>query len=323
MTQSTHTFQAIPFRIGNGRYSVHIDDVQDFHESERVRLSKSTEAGAVGHLTRKGGTIPVYSLGARLGVTQTLSAGKVVIVLKGASGQHGFAVDAVDQPIDVPDTHYHGMTSIAGTGGFGAIQGVVVHDGKLWLHLDPRRLQGETEEARAAVPVPVRELPAGWRRRAESGSLFVFPLAAVAPSGHEVLFSVSGRQVMEIIEEETIVPVPASPRFVPGLVLWRGRPVPVIDLGEILGWQALPQEKRNILIVRAAGSMDVVAFAAAGMARTLSLPIQHRVLTGDEMELLSAELKAISTALVDVNGQTVSLLDVDYLFRVMPQGAVA
>lgn len=317
--QYSDVFRAIPFRIGSERFAVHISDVHDFIESERIRLEKDLHTGSVGVLQRRGGaTIPVFSLGERLGIQGSGSLGRVVIVMKGEGRQQAYAVDDVDQPIEVRPNHYYPVAPLADPTGEGAVQGIIVHEGHLLLRIDPARIQAQHGGPRFdTIPTPQRALPDEPGQSAGTGSIFVFLLAAVTPGGRDILFAVSGKQVLEIVEETAAIPFPASPRFVPGLALWRNRPLPVVDLARILGWEPLPQERRNLLVARSAGSAGMVGLSISGTARTIVLPIQHRLMSDEEVEATEPHLRAISSAVFDIRGRVVALLDIDYLLGAM------
>ncbi|MBS1827734.1 MAG: chemotaxis protein CheW [Acidobacteria bacterium] len=317
--QHTDTVRVIPFRIGAERFAVHISDVQDFFEAERIRLAKDPNTGAVGVLQRRGGAmLPVFSLKEKLGVRHADGIGRVVIVMKQGGEQQAYAVDAVDQPIEVRANQCYPVATVADPSRGGAVQGVIVHDGKLLLRIDPLRIPSHgTALMPPTFPVPERTLPGTLAEGIAAGSIFVFLLAAVVPGEREILFAVSGKQVLEIVEEGTTVPFPSSPRFVPGLMVWRNRPLPVMDLTTILGWEPLPQERRNMLVARAAGSSATVALSISGTARTIALPITHRLMNSEEVDAHYPQLRAISTAVFDIRGRVVALLDVDYLLGAM------
>lgn len=317
--QYSEVFRAIPFRIGNERFAVHISDVHDFIESDRIRLEKNSQTGSVGVLQRRGGVvIPVFSLGEKLGIQHATTLGRVLIVMKSSGTQEAYAVDEVDQPIEVRPSHYYPVAPLADPSGDGAVQGIIVHEGNLLLRIDPSRIQAQRADARVdSIPTPERTLPIEAGPVAGSGSIFVFLLPAVTPGDRDILFAVSGKQVLEIVEESPAVPFPAAPRFVPGLALWRNRPLPVVDLASILGWEALPQERRNLLVARSAGGAGMVALSISGTARTIVLPIQHRLMGEQEIESVEPRLRAVSTAVFDIRGRVVSLLDIDYLLGAM------
>ena len=57
-------------------------------------------------LQRRGDvSIPVFSLDEKLGLPRSASLGRGVIVMKGAGRQYAYAVDDVDQPIEVRPHH--------------------------------------------------------------------------------------------------------------------------------------------------------------------------------------------------------------------------
>jgi chemotaxis signal transduction protein len=74
-------------------------------------------------------------------------------------------------------------------------------------------------------------------------------------------FALSLSQVPEVLELPPMIPVPFAPAFVSGLIRWRDRVVPVIDLARRLGLpndgEEMP-EKTRLLIVRSGRGTDPI-----------------------------------------------------------------
>lgn len=62
------------------------------------------------------------------------------------------------------------------------------------------------------------------------GQIILFSLDVKEENGRDISFGLSISQVPEILEPPSMISVPASPDYVTGLLVWRGLPVPVIDL---------------------------------------------------------------------------------------------
>lgn len=76
-------------------------------------------------------------------------------------------------------------------------------------------------------------------------------------------------------------------------------------------------ERRNLLVARSAGGAGMVAPSISGTARTIVLPIQHRLMNDDEVEAVEPRLRTASTAVFDIRGRAVALLDIDYFLGAM------
>jgi chemotaxis signal transduction protein len=72
-------------------------------------------------------------------------------------------------------------------------------------------------------------------RRPDQGQIMVFSVADPRPGEQPLSFGLSISQINEILYPLPLLPVPGAPPFVLGLINWRDRPVPAIDLGARLG----------------------------------------------------------------------------------------
>lgn len=65
----------------------------------------------------------------------------------------------------------------------------------------------------------------------------------------KAVFAVASAVVQELVMVEDITPVPNAPSYVKGVVLVRGRVVPVIDLRTRFGMVSAPRDRRARIIV--------------------------------------------------------------------------
>jgi chemotaxis signal transduction protein len=157
--------------------------------------------------------------------------------------------------------------------------------------------EGEAREAASPSSRPPT-VGAGGQRRSH-GQIVVFSIAESHPAEQTLSFGLSISQVPEILQSLPMIPVPAAPAFVLGLVNWRGRPVPVIDLARRLGLapEAAPSANGRTHLIIARDKSDVlpvpnpaegdsskeqsnqgalVGFPVRPAIRVLRLPIAHR-----------------------------------------------
>ena len=157
--------------------------------------------------------------------------------------------------------------------------------------------EGEAREAASPSSRPPT-VGAGGQRRSY-GQIVVFSIAESHLAEQTLSFGLSISQVPEILNPLPMIPVPAAPAFVLGLVNWRGRPVPVIDLARRLGLapEAAPSAngRTHLIIARdksyvlpvpnpAEGDSSkgesnqgvLVGFPVRPAIRVLRLPIAHR-----------------------------------------------
>ena len=102
------------------------------------------------------------------------------------------------------------------------------------------------------------------------------------PNERPLVFGLSITQVLEILEPLSVIAVPVSPPYVLGLVNWRNRPVPVIDLNIRLGI-GLPSfdENSRLLIARTSFDGELVGFHIKPNVTVQSLPIPNQACSRD------------------------------------------
>ena len=113
---------------------------------------------------------------------------------------------------------------------------------------------------RARALARVREEPPA---PAEMLDLLVFSLGGDR-------YGVETASVLEVFRLRELTPVPCTPGFMPGVLSYRGRILPVLDLHRLLGRPGLPPlEARPVVAVEAGGmSFGILTDAVAGTVRT-------------------------------------------------------
>jgi chemotaxis signal transduction protein len=237
----------------------------------------------VGWLPGNEGDIPVFSLANQLGrfspaplSTEGRSGAlQRIVVLNppppppqagGSEGVQPWAllVDRVSQVIQIPADRVVPLPPIVVNPSADYFKGIIKLDEQLILFLSPERLHpdaslsagGPVRKAASSSPGPflsTRSPTASAEgQRLGHGQIVIFSIAELHPGERALSFGLSISQVPEILEPLPMIPVPAAPAFVLGLVNWRDRPVPVIDLASRLGLAPeanRPANGRTCLIV--------------------------------------------------------------------------
>jgi chemotaxis signal transduction protein len=110
--------------------------------------------------------------------------------------------------------------------------------------------------------------------------VLVFPGQTSGLAGKRVHFLFSTPQVLDVLKELTVTPVPFSPPYLEGIAEWRDRVLPVISLEEYLELPAVTpfRDQRLMVIRRGEENIDDQAEAqgalrVASAIRMASLPI--------------------------------------------------
>jgi purine-binding chemotaxis protein CheW len=227
----------------------------------------------LGWLPNDEGDVPVFSLAKRLGrdhLTPSMAEkserrGDLQRIIElnppsddqqvkevGGGRLWALLVDGVSQVIQVPADSVIPLPIIFVNPAANYFNGVVRMDEELVLLLSPERLHpdapqssevveglGERRsgEANTRIPSYTPQSPTAraGKARHSYGQIVVFSVDNSRRDEQALSFGLSISQVPEILEPLPTIPVPGTPAFVLGLLNWRDRPVPLIDLSNRLG----------------------------------------------------------------------------------------
>jgi len=126
--------------------------------------------------------------------------------------------------------------------------------------------------------VPMKEAD----RIQSARKVFAFPAFVPTHEGRQVFYLFSVRQVVEVLRDVKILPVPFSPSGTEGVAEWRGRVVPVLSLEKCLGIRQ-PDEQEH---------MRTIAIRSVGKAETDRLEELYAIVTvGAKVEQLELPLE--------------------------------
>lgn len=312
----TGELRLIRCQAGGESFCLPMDRVRSIQRSDLLDPSPGEdfpeEAAVAGSLSAFGIRIPVTSLARRLdpdgGGTGDAGAPSpggtgAVVVLDHPEGPWGLLVDRVSRLPGLTPEALLPLPEIAGDPERTPFRGVVRLDEELALHLDLDRLRPG-----AALPAsPPASVPGnpgrdgrGGDRAAEGGAGPVrgprpvdpAPSAGSSSNGRLVLFScastgdrplfelasfaLSLSQVQEVTRRRPATRVPGAPPYLLGLISWRRKAVPVVDLPQRLGLGGSAGNAVRLLVARGAAVSRLVAFPVHAEVRMATLPLDCR-----------------------------------------------
>lgn len=112
--------------------------------------------------------------------------------------------------------------------------------------------------------------------------------------------------VQEILGPETWLPIPRARPELPGVLAWRGRAIPVVDLGPALGLQVLQTgaARHRTLIVGSGRSLAAVPVDSAREVHALA---------PQELRSVHAARRPYATAETELGGRLMPLIDLQTL----------
>jgi chemotaxis signal transduction protein len=230
--------------LGAERFAVDLAALEGIERTDLLQFSPAEE-GVSGWLLGAREDLPVWSVARILGWPEpsvARGAGAVLVVPAArGGGRFGLLVDRVE-PLEAPPRQIHPLPSPFGSAHAVGVCAVVRTADGLLLQLDPEALRPDRPAAAADVAVVgvVAEEPA-MAEDGVSGSpldaaaqgpsrALIAELLARSADGRPVALALAAGQVREIVGAQAIVPVPGAPAHLPGLLLWRDRVLPVLDL---------------------------------------------------------------------------------------------
>jgi chemotaxis signal transduction protein len=318
MIKSTDALHLFRCTIGAETYGLDMSWVRSVQRIDALLMNsdmQTNSTGFVGWLPSNEGDIPVFDLAHRLrrpfATDRTNSHQRIIILPSPAPFTHSWS--AKEQPWGLLVDHVWPVTKISGDNfaplpplvvnpATNYFEGVITLDGSLilfmspeWLHPDaPSPLNGSatTKVQTPAINRPISEKRAAPHQNGKNSATLQPPQAvksagwliifstSQAPSGERpILFGLSISQAPEVLAPLPLTPVPTAPPFVLGLINWRSRPVPVIDLNARLGLAARPMssgEHHRFLMVRGYQPQSFVCLPIQPNVRMVQLPLAHR-----------------------------------------------
>lgn len=317
--KTTNTLHLIRCSIGDETYGLDMTWVRSIERTDRLLISKEMnrdDTSFVGRLPSNRGNIPVFNLASRIGRSSSpikVNTQQRIIVLpspvsftKGRVEEGrpwALLVDRVSQVMRISMDRFQPLPWIVTNPTTNYFEGIVRLEDTLilllspeWLHPNAPAAHETTSQApqeqsaqhltqkngqTKAIDLSIQPLTdQNGRANSKSGRIMVFSTAKAEPNDRPLSFGLSITQVPEVLRPLPLIPIPAAPPFVLGLVNWRNRSVPIIDLDARLGLKCDPSLSSNgqsrLMIARGTDQNALVGFFIRPAIQTFPLPIAHR-----------------------------------------------
>jgi purine-binding chemotaxis protein CheW len=275
---------------GSETYAMDMASVYSIQRSDNLLLEPSAD-GILGRFPVRDEQAPVYGLAESLGQPgQSKYTGRRVVLLNPLPGRIGMWGLLVDQVSQVVSTTRQALSPlpVALCGGVDRyFEAVLLAGDELVLMLEPAGIHPDRSRSPEGVmpasvfmkPLvgdpPERRLPSARASRQQK-QLIVFTLPG---EEYGLQFALSITQVLEILAPLPVIPVPGAAPYLHGLVNWRNRPVPMIDLRRRLDLTGASEPGlARLMVVRAVSRKQeqVFGFLVHPVMHMLRLPVDYR-----------------------------------------------
>ncbi|MDH3346843.1 MAG: chemotaxis protein CheW [Desulfobulbaceae bacterium] len=294
--------------VNEESYFMEMTLIRSIQRIERLRLYRSDvddrglakPEGALGYVTVQEGNVPVFSLAKllgrpllRKGSKQDLSL-KRIVVLSARNERDGLKsegvavlVDRVSQVVHIEQEHILSLPHLFKSIGVNSFSGVVSEGESMTLLLSPDELMASSSEhAKQKTSVNPFSAKSAIVGRGEQGEI---SRSSQKGKGRLLIFSterdldvslcLSISQVSEIMRQVEMIPVPLAPGYLYGIIKWRNKAVPVVDLGYLLGLKRVKDNgikaEQRLMIARGASADSLIGFPVNSDIRAQNLPADY------------------------------------------------
>ncbi len=260
----------IPCQAGGRSYYLDAASVRSVHRKEEWRLNWRTET-PLGWIQYQGEDVPILDLARALGVSHTLVAESAVVV-ETEAGPKAWGVGGVGRVVALPEDRVLPVPPSCWTEDSPPWLGVVTGEGTQALCVSPQYLGLGDEFPRPAAHAAILTRPSSPARITGRALLF----SSYDGKGRlpDVRFCMGFGQVAEFVTAPRVVSIPSGRPWLTGLIVWRDRSVPVINLGWGVTGKAGPVETEDYLIARATAEGEFAAVPVFGPPEAVELPFE-------------------------------------------------
>ncbi|NIP38847.1 MAG: hypothetical protein GWM89_07280 [Candidatus Dadabacteria bacterium] len=292
-------------QIGDSSFFVDMSWVQSIERTDNLHKQPGA-ANIIGTIEFERNNLNVFSFAGLLNL-QSKPQDNVterVVIIKKQNIRMGLVLNSVAGIVEVGTDSVFAMPQIANSSLSSFFENIAISDSDLFLCISPNFMAGQDE-----IDIPVdlnQDFGAeenqsktdknGAHDTAGSNQILLFKVLDKAGAMSEYVFGMSISQVLQILEPQKILDVPCSPDFVYGLINWRNRPVPVIDLYKRVGLRdsQINDQNRFVIARTLSGGQDV-CFPVCFDVNVRKLPLPHQKLSIDsdiDMSLTTGTFRA-------------------------------
>lgn len=257
----------MPCQAGGRSYYLDASAVRSVHRKEEWRLNWRSDS-PLGWIRHRGEEVPILDLARALGIMHTIVADNAVLV-DTEEGPKAWGVGGVGRVVVLPPERVLPIPESCRGESSPPWVGLVTGEGTQALCIAPQSL---------GHPEPAFSTCRTWNeadgpKQLATGRAILFHSFPCRQKTREIRFCLGFGQIAEFVTTPRLIPVPGARPWVAGLIVWRGRSIPVIDLHwGVAGKRAEPSETEDYIVVRANASGALLAAPITGKPEAVDLP---------------------------------------------------
>lgn len=290
MSNDTNYRRVIRCTIGHDEYCLETRYIQSIRQA-KILLESASGAGDI--VDHNGHELPVVRLDDLLGYDNAPRPDREHILIIGAErGPCALVVGGLKKAIPLSLDRFSPLPALAvdradsyfsGVADFRTLETTDVENENqvdqanrslISLVLSPGGLfsqqQRSTEDTFKSPPLRVRFN----HKASREGQMMIFGMPHVETLGDPMAVALSVTQVLEVVHDVPLTYVPGARDGVLGITKWRDHLVTVVDVLQLLGFDTLPAEHHQRIVIARRADGELVGFHATANVRTVRLPIE-------------------------------------------------
>ena len=326
MNERDNCTSIVPWMIDQDFFCLDASIVVGVLDGDQCQNRGIATGNVVGGVVFEGREIPVIRLRDALQYASECPSREHILLVAISGAVCGFLVDAAFRAIDVLDENAQPIPTLANQGQQSVFPGVVRFDGDLLISastsLDsPSAGAAEKTTGQVVALLLAAErilgLPENWanglsnsrrlaarvdiesslKRTRVAASQFVAFDVTDDDTDEAHPLAVDVQDVVEVVRPSELIAVPLCGNALFGLIQWRSRFVPVVDLLRELGLGRTAADSRKRVVILRTSSDELFAFFTNENVRTIRKSIRSRSRTGRAS--ISPETRLVSLQCMD------------------------
>ncbi|MGL6073262.1 MAG: chemotaxis protein CheW [Fimbriiglobus sp.] len=272
--KNTETIRLVRVGLSGEEFAVPLDAVETILRLEPGRWADNGEYGNAvrGSLVYRGEEVGVLCLGSLLGRNPVTNRHPFAILLNSASGRFAILVDRVSQSKDYPLDQLQTPPELVSHSTNGLVSHFIAEEETFLMVMAAERLIDDTPAKSRRRNITTREKPSGLAEQ-----IIAFRSQEFTTSERPYTFGIPARNVVEVMTLPPIQKLPTTSSDFLGVVPWRGRVLPVVDLSARMGLAPSSAAATRAVVTL----VDGRPFALAAMpgVHVWNLPLPHAAST--------------------------------------------
>ncbi len=268
-------------RVGEQEFGILRAKMQSVQHGNRVRIVQDTDDEFEAFLPTTEGDLIVLRLADFVSMQSSVPiSDQRLLILRSRWGLWCLLVDEVSQAQFVNAETIQQLPPVARVP---LADSVYTEGDTVLLMVEPDNIHPNAQTSAETTPPDHTELDLETVQPASQGHLVLFKMPGTTSDNEQYAVGLTPKQIDQVLRNPVIKSVPTAPSYLKGVVSWRGRLVPVLDLGQRFGLRESAEteftKQDRVVIMHGLDADKMVGFYADPAVDIVTLPAPHSSLS--------------------------------------------